>query len=613
MKKILPVLLILTLLLTACATLPEPQPSDSTPSASSAAPEPVEPSLMERRQSVGTEGNVWYLPIEAVEKIKNPEMRLFGDSLLIFGVDYDNGGLLSLCRISLLDGSVLAEGELFVGGAVTVQIADERVGVCDITKERVVLLDGDLQQTASHSVTLGGDSWYLSSDLSGLYILNWQSGVTRTELESGRTTAVLADVTDVFVRTAMTDYLPISYQKDGTQMCSLLDLRTGELIGVPGGDAVNISYESGAWLLSDPSEWGLYRLITDSRDTAFLFKDSRIDLLAPGDRLYTVGAFGDTLNLYDLQGKFLSHAALGENAYIAALPIWSERYGGYFLLCLEGQAEARLYFWDVQAPVSGEDFVFDSGLPEDHGGVSADADLYARAEELSQTYGVKICIADQCEFENDYYNFYEVNDRETVSAALDLLSTVLGYYPDGFFRQLCSGRSKQLRIELVGGIAPKEGAGVGATAAAYTQKFSTYTRIVVDVYSSGESAICHELSHAIDAYLQYDASKRTDALFSEDGWAALNPAGFDYAYSYESDLSEQRSTCGTGYFYSEYGMTYPTEDRATIMEAAMTYALSDRSYWEGVLTKLDYYSRCIRDAFDTTGWPETTRWETYLR
>lgn len=615
MKKLLSVLLLLALLLTACATLPEPEAS-SVP-ASSSASEPSESTgttLMELRQSVGTEGNVWYFPIEAVEKIKNPEMCLFGeDSLLIYGVDYENGNLLSLCRVSLLDGSVLAEGEMFVGGMVTVQAADGRVGVCDIMKQSVVLLDGDLRQTASHSVALGGDCWYLSCDLSALYILDWQSGMTRTELESGQTTAVLADVTNAFLRTKTGDSLAVGYQKNGKQWCGVLDLRTGELSDLPcGGDATNVAHTGDAWLLSDSTQWDAYRLISGGQTTFFLFDGSRIDLPAPQNRLLTGSLNADTLNLYDLEGNFLSRAVLGENAYTAATPLWSERYGGYFLLCFDGKLEAKLYFWDVQAPVSGENFVFDKGLPEEHGGVSADADLYARAEALSQAHDVKICIADQCEFENDYYTFYEVNDRETVSDALDLLSTVLDYYPDGFFRQLCSGRSQQLRIELVGGIAPKDGAGVGSTAAAFTQKFSTYTRIVADVYSCGESAICHELSHAIDAYLQYNASMRTDALFSEEGWAALNPPGFDYAYSYESDLSEQHRTCGTGYFHSEYGMTYPTEDRATIMEAAMTQAMVDLSYWQGVLTKLDYYSRCIRDAFDTTGWPQTTRWETYL-
>ena len=29
----------------------------------------------------------------------------------------------------------------------------------------------------------------------------------------------------------------------------------------------------------------------------------------------------------------------------------------------------------------------------------------------------------------------------------------------------------------------------------------------------------------------------------------------------------------------------------------------------GLVGKLRYYSQCIRDCFDTTGWPEVTVWE----
>jgi hypothetical protein len=32
---------------------------------------------------------------------------------------------------------------------------------------------------------------------------------------------------------------------------------------------------------------------------------------------------------------------------------------------------------------------------------------------------------------------------------------------------------------------------------------------------------------------------------------------------------------------------------------------------KGLEGKLDYYCRCIRDAFDTTGWAETVLWEQY--
>ena len=59
-------------------------------------------------------------------------------------------------------------------------------------------------------------------------------------------------------------------------------------------------------------------------------------------------------------------------------------------------------------------------------------------------------------------------------------------------------------------------------------------------------------------------------------------------------------------------MTYPTEDRATLFAAAMAKVpLLEES--PGMQAKLDYYARCIRDCFDTEGWPEVTAWEQPLK
>ena len=67
------------------------------------------------------------------------------------------------------------------------------------------------------------------------------------------------------------------------------------------------------------------------------------------------------------------------------------------------------------------------------------------------------------------------------------------------------------------------------------------------------------------------------------------------------------------YFVDSYSTINPTEDRARVME----YSMSDYGAWTfedaaGLAQKLDFYCRCIRQAFDTTGWPEVVRWEQYL-
>jgi hypothetical protein len=67
----------------------------------------------------------------------------------------------------------------------------------------------------------------------------------------------------------------------------------------------------------------------------------------------------------------------------------------------------------------------------------------------------------------------------------------------------------------------------------------------------------------------------------------------------------------SGYFISSYAMTFPTEDRATLMSAIM----SDKTVLQenpGMAEKMRYYAACIRDCFDTEGWPENTLWEQVL-
>ena len=69
------------------------------------------------------------------------------------------------------------------------------------------------------------------------------------------------------------------------------------------------------------------------------------------------------------------------------------------------------------------------------------------------------------------------------------------------------------------------------------------------------------------------------------------------------------------YFIDTYSRTFPTEDRARVMEYAMIG-------WDWMFSedgsaplreKLRYYADCIRDCFDTAGWPAVTRWEQPLQ
>ena len=94
---------------------------------------------------------------------------------------------------------------------------------------------------------------------------------------------------------------------------------------------------------------------------------------------------------------------------------------------------------------------------------------------------------------------------------------------------------------------------------------------------------------------------------------ALQPEAFCYAMSYTDIPGDVLTFMDSGYFISEYALTYPTEDRAVLMAAAMENYTWDFGPGSGTREKMQYYADCIRDCFDTEFWPETTIWEQVLQ
>ena len=66
------------------------------------------------------------------------------------------------------------------------------------------------------------------------------------------------------------------------------------------------------------------------------------------------------------------------------------------------------------------------------------------------------------------------------------------------------------------------------------------------------------------------------------------------------------------YFIDDYSMINAAEDRARIFEYAVENSGTLFRDAPGLIAKLQYYSDCIRDCFDTALWPEITAWEAPL-
>lgn len=616
MKKLFAILLVLSVLLSGCATTDTPaSTSEPQQTTGTTAPEPV--SLMDQRKPSGGSANLWYIPSPEVEAIHGGNLLIHKDTLLLStNVAQNDEFGFQIKQFSLESGTLLAERSFPSSGYVTIQAGTEGIGLCDTGAGTIRVLDSHLKEVHTYHVESSGGNWYLSGDLRKLYQIQWETGITVRDLESGTDSALIPGATEVYACSESPQEIALSYLDTDTQMYRFqcLNLDSGSLEPIPFDQDIGTASRFGdAWLLGGYGDWGCYTLLRENRENAIRWDGDRLEFLSPKGHLLAVNIASNELTIYDAEGHFISRCRLPEGAYAGRTMAWSDRWDGYFFLAFQENGTEKLMFWDITETAGGEDLPLlepDNAVP---GGVSADPALYARAQALSEQYDVDIRIADQCQFDYSHYSAYEVNDLEQVNRGLDDLEAALAAYPDGFFRQLRYGHCRRIQIELVGGISEKEDSTVGVSAAAFAQEMPGYYLLVADLYSTNYGTYFHEFTHILDKRLAWDANLREGAIFSEESWSALQPEGFQYAMSYTDMPDSVRQYINSGYFLWEYSCTFPTEDRATMMEAAMTAAVYEFDTRPGLCTKLAYYSECIRDCMDTTGWPAVTVWESMLK
>ena len=247
------------------------------------------------------------------------------------------------------------------------------------------------------------------------------------------------------------------------------------------------------------------------------------------------------------------------------------------------------------------------------------ADINARADALEQQYGFSIYLGEEVPERIDYYNVKQMKKPEKLSAAFDALEQVLKCFPDGFFNQLNYGDVKGLRIYLSGEISSDNSDMINEPSG-FVNVINNYDVMVLDCSYSWDWSytIAHEMSHLIDQKLDFMHTYNENILFSESKWMCYNPDSFSYDETYSHYDPDDTSNWQTRYFIDSYGTTYATEDRAEIFGTAMDdyiNGVNDDSRFGAdmpIREKLDYYCRCIRDGFDTTGWDDVMPWEQVL-
>ncbi len=609
-KRLLPCLFLALMILTSCKKPAATPPSPPDP------PAPPAPTILDDKVLV--DGALYCVDSVNVINGVQQQIHLFGEHLLVYGTQFNQNGS-ARNGISLLDtatGQVVKS--ITTPNTTQVQVLHNSLALLEHYRGMVTILDENLEEQTTVQVDFSDGLLTLSPDGNTLYGVRPQDGLFVKNLTTGESHTLLTNAQNLYGGEMTDTTLALSYTDQQSQRheIALLDLTTGEILSVPFDGVFSSPQKAGDnWLCSVFGETGKYFFGTENRpyDLTLKEKYSTATFLHDPDRILVrrYSEEGMELSIYALDGTFLSRVMVDGTP--TNLLWWQ---GGYLFLATDERGGDHLFFWDVGAPASGESLPFAPAYEPPAAGTVVSQTLYTRAEELGEQYGVEIAIAEQ--IDDDYLDFTATPelDEILISKALDGVESVLSQFPKNFLPQLRYGTLQTLEIHLTGAVyrpsTPETVSGFDSFSG-FTETRAAKIVVVLDITKPATMAqtFCHEMVHVINGKLAFDASLRSDALYSEEAWQKLNPTTFQYAGTYDQMPMEYFNDGLDAYFMDLYSRTYAKEDRARILEHAMVgnawmFSTPQRK------AKLQYLCDCIRDCFDTTDWPEKTFWEKAL-
>ena len=327
-----------------------------------------------------------------------------------------------------------------------------------------------------------------------------------------------------------------------------------------------------------------------------------------GDRVLT--AFTDPnsleLHLYSLDSGLRSSSFFGLPSDTVLLAAAQGEDGRIWLLCKQ-QEDAMLYHWDPESTATKDTTSYISPQytrQEPDLDALAACSLYAK--ELSHRHGVEILVyTDAVALEPwDYELEYEY-DAAALYRELELLDRRLSNYPAGFLQTLAA-KFDGLKLCIVRSIRGTPGSGSVEIANGIQFRDGYTAYIVLAAGHDTERALYHELCHLIDTVVLTEST-------AYDSWEQWNPASFQYANSTNHSMKAQDwRQAGWESFLDDYSLSYAKEDRARIMEYAMTEGHGERFQSPYLQAKLRLLCTGIREAFGLADAAEAFPWEQYL-
>jgi len=243
---------------------------------------------------------------------------------------------------------------------------------------------------------------------------------------------------------------------------------------------------------------------------------------------------------------------------------------------------------------------------------SPDNDHIAECIQLAQTmeakYGIEVLVyQDAVNFQPEDYRLTYEHQAPVLLQELQKLENNLQNYPREILQTIAQ-RFDGLTICIVRSFTPISGLASPESANGLPFWDGHHAYIALAAGSDTQRALYHQLCHLIDTIVINACSKY-------DTWNQLNPTGFAYDYDYTANQSRNSTAYlldNSRYFVDMYSMSFPKEDRARIMEYAMTPGNKSLFQTDAMQAKLKTLCLGIREAFGLEEQAEEFLWEQYL-
>ena len=612
MKRFIILTLLLCLVLCGCA---ESVPEMTT--------EPTTPSQTEPAEVTPPTG--CYDPDNEITALTSGAVQVFAPQMeeitgfLAMGSDVFLFSGRENTIITKLSGAELSNTAMYTTGCAvladdpSVNLSGKGLSYYDNVKREIVFLDTALREVSR--VKLPEDitgSPVLSADRKTTYYCTAE-GIRAMELEEGisRLIKQMSNENLSIRKLLMEDtILTCVVQSEQTTKILFVSTQTGETIRQINEDM---------FVSTCGSDY--YAVVSEGAMQAMIYGNGGNDqMLIPADlwpqaRWYfesnhaaLTRSFDGRLDYYDLSGGKRTASLMMEDFNVLTVAEGEEN-----VIYILGQYhnQTLICAWNVSESVTEDDTVYTSRRytvsDPDTQGLKECQEL---AAQIGQKYNIEVLVGnDATAVKSAEYLLETEYQVPMIRQELEKLDAWLAAFPEKFLATAAKGTTSGIvRICLVRSVSgtPESGNPPQMDGACFWIDENVYAAIPVGFTT--EKTFYHTIFHVLETRIMSKSKYCYD-------WESHNPEEFayDYQYGIYHDPSDMQYLEGENRaFIDHFSMTFPREDRATIMAYAMTEWNAEYFQSEIMQNKLIAICRGIRKAFGYEKSAEIFIWEQYL-